>query len=348
MIQSDKVLYEDIKSLNDADFIDWGMLKDTNILITGATGLLGSSLIYSIDYVNQVRKLNISIYALVRNLDKAQAVFSSIISHDTLHLIIGDMENLPIITNKIDYIVHAASQTASKEFVQHPVETICTSTIGTLNLLKMAKDKSIRGCVYLSSMEVYGYPKRGHKVKEDEIGSLSPLDLRNSYPIGKIVSESISCAYAQEYDIPVKICRLTQTFGPGVHYNDNRIFAYFGRCIKEKTNIVLKTKGETERCYLYTADAVAAILLIMLKGEPGKAYNVANEETYCSIHEMAERIAKLGNIAVEYDIQDNKLNGYPDTLYMDLDTTFLKQLGWRSLKNYTIEEMFQRMIRDFR
>lgn len=118
----------------------------------------------------------------------------------------------------------------------------------------------------MSSMEVYGYPEKGHKVTEDEIGALSPLDLKNSCPIAKMVSKSMTCAYAAEYDVPTMICRLTQTFGVSVNYNDNRIFAYFGQCVNEKKNIVLKTKGETERCYLYTTDAVTAILTIMLNG----------------------------------------------------------------------------------
>ena len=180
-------------------------------------------------------------------------------------------------------------------------------------------------------MEVYGYPEKGHKVAESEIGEFTPLNLRNSYPIGKIMCETMCCAYAEEYKVPVKMVRLTQTFGPGVNYNDNRIFAYFGRCVKEKKDIVLKTAGETERCYLYTTDAVTAILTVMLKGKNGEAYNAANEETYCSIAEMAERIASENGINVVYDIQPPEMNGFPQTLYMYLDTTALQELGWRPI-----------------
>ena len=192
-------------------------------------------------------------------------------------------------------------------------------------------------------MEVYGYPEKGHKVTEDECCALAPLDVRNSYPVSKVMSEAMCCAYAREYNVPATICRLTQTFGPGVHYNDNRIFAYFGRCVKEKKNIVLKTKGETERCYLYTADAVTAILTTMLKGNLGQAYNVADESTYCSIAEMAECVAADGGIQVEYDIQDAAANGFLQTLYMDLDTKALRGLGWQP-RGYSIVKMYRRMI----
>ncbi len=325
------IFNEDLSNVLKVDYIDWEILEGKTILITGATGLIGTSLIKSLDYVNERRKLGIKILALVRDEIRAKERFVDILEHSSLKLAVGSVEQLPAIDDDIDYIIHGASQTASKEFVKHAVETINTSVLGTSNLLKLAKDKAVKGFVYLSSMEVYGYPVRGHKVTEEEIGAMSPLDLRNSYPLSKMMSESMCCAYAGEYGVPAMICRLTQTFGPGVNYDDTRIFAYFGRCVKEKKNIVLKTKGETERCYLYTMDAVTAILTIMLKGEPGRAYNAADESTYCSIAEMAKRVAVDGGISVEYDIQAEKANGFPQTLYMNLDTGALKKLGWKPL-----------------
>ena len=324
------IIKEDIRVVSDTEFIEWDELKGATILVTGATGLIGASFIKSLNFANKKRNLGLKILGLVRNREKAEKRFEEIASGEMLRFVVGRVEELPEIVDPVDYILHAASQTASKEFVQHAVETINTSVLGTFNLLKFAKEKNVKGFVYLSSMEVYGYPEKGHKVTEDEVGALSPLDLRNSYPIAKMVSESMTCAYAAEYGVPAMICRLTQTFGPDVNYSDNRIFAYFGRCVNEKKNIVLKTNGETERCYLYTTDAVTAILTIMLKGEPGHAYNAADEATYCSIAEMAERVAADAGVEVEYDIQDEATNGFPQTLYMNLDTTALKELGWKS------------------
>ena len=325
------IFNEDYNNVLTVDFIDWQQMKEKTIFITGATGLIGTCLIKSLDYVNQKLNLGIRMLALVRDENKAKERFKDVLSNGNLKFAIGSVEELPKIEEPIDYIIHGASQTASKEFVQHAVETINTAVLGTFNLLKLAKEKEVSGFVYLSSMEVYGYPEKGHKVTEDEIGAMTPIDLRNSYPISKIMSESMCCAYAGEYGVPTKICRLTQTFGPGVNYNDTRIFAYFGRCVLEQQNIVLKTKGMTERCYLYTTDAVTAILTVLLKGEPGRAYNSADENTYCSIAEMAERVAADGGIKVEYDIQDEKVNGFPQTLYMNLDTKALKNLGWKPM-----------------
>ena len=343
-----KQFIEDMEYVSNAEFIPWDKLKNKTILITGATGLIGYTLVNSLVYANKKHGLNLKILALVRDLNRAKERFKDIDSDTALEYVFGTVEKLPEIAEKVDYIVHGASQTASKAFVNEPVETIMIALKGTENILELAKAKNVSGMVYLSSMEVYGHPEKGHKVTEDEIGALSPLDIRNSYPISKIQCESLCFAYAKEYGVPAMSVRLTQTFGPGVNYNDGRVFAEFARCVIEKRDIVLKTKGETERSYLYTADAATAILTVLLKGEPGQAYNAANEDTYCSIAQMAEMVAKQGGIKVRYDIQDEAGNGYPKALYMDLDTGRLRTLGWLRGGVHCLEMMFEILIWEFK
>lgn len=338
------VIRQDMENICRADFIDWEHLRGKTILITGATGLIGSTVVNSLLYASEKRGLGLKVLALVRNTAKAEAKFSAYKDSESLMFIVGTVEDIPEIKESVDYIIHGASQTASKAFVTQPVETIITAVKGTLNLLELAKAKNISGMVYLSSMETYGHPQKGHKVIESDAGSLSSLDVRNSYPIGKQQCEALCCAYASEYGVPVMIARLTQTFGPGVDYNDNRIFAYFGRCVLEKNDIVLKTKGETERDYLYTADAVTAMLAIMLRGEKGTAYNIADENTYCSIAEMAHLLADEAGIDVTFDIQDSSANGYLSTLYMDLDTSRLRALGWNVMYPGGLSEIYRRMM----
>lgn len=342
------IFAEDINNIAAADFIPWKKLSGKTVLITGATGLIGRTLVYGLHRANKIHGINVRVLALVRDRARAEERFNEILSDGMLTLVVGNVENMPVISESVDYIVHGASQTASREFVNHPVETLQTALNGTMNLLQLGKEKDIKGFVYLSSMEVYGYPEKGHKVKEDEIGRFEPQNMRNSYPIGKIVSENLCCSYAKEYGIPAMSIRLTQTFGAGVNYNDTRVFAYFARCVKEKTNIVLKTKGETERCYLYTTDAATAILTVLLNGKAGEIYNAADESTYCSIEKMAEQVAKSAGIEVVYDIQDTAANGFPDTLYMNLDTSKLQKLGWCPLEGgKKLIDMYRRMIASF-
>ena len=322
-------------------------LKNKSVFITGATGLIGSTLVKALLKENQKNNLNLTVIALIRNQEKADLIFRNHLGADeicSLRYVMGTVESLPQIDLPIDYIVHAASNTSSRAFVDNPVEVVNTAVEGTCNVLNLAKKKNIKKMVYLSTMEVYGYPKRGHKVTEKEIGALSPLSVRNSYPLSKILCENLCVDYANEYNLPVVIARLTQTFGPGVDIeHDQRIFAYFARCIINKEDIILKTKGETERCYLYTEDAVSAILKLLEKGKIGEAYTVADPNTYCSIADMAEVIAKYAGVKVGYELQDSNSSGFANTLYMNLDTSKMELLGWKP-KGLSLLEIYKKMI----
>ena len=139
---------------------------------------------------------------------------------------------------------------------------------------------------------------------------------------------------------------MTQTFGAGVAYNDTRVFAEFARCVIEKRDIVLKTKGETRRNYVSVNDAAEAIFTILLDGGVGEAYNVANSETYCSIYEMADMVAKeFGNNFTRVkicEVADVGKFGYAPTLKMNLDCTKLNNLGWRAQDD--LKHIFAEMI----
>ena len=337
MWTKDSIFYEDINDVAKADFIEWEKLRGKTIFITGGTGLIGSTIIKGLDAANKEKNLGLSVLALARDTKKAQTAFPET-DPEFLRFIEGSLEALPEISGNIDYIIHGASPTKSMAFVDTPVETIHTAVLGTDNILKLAKEKNVSGTVYLSSMEMYGYPEKGHKVTEKESGALSPLDVRNSYPISKQLCEALCVSYAKEFGVNTNIVRLTQTFGSSAKDDDTRIFSYFAKCVEKGEDIVLKTTGESERSYLFGTDAATAVLTVMLKGESGMAYNAADEDTYASIAEMAKIVAKDGGINVRFDIQDAKDNGFPDTVYMDLDTTKLKELGWRPLRTIDLEK----------
>ena len=128
-------------------------------------------------------------------------------------------------------------------------------------------------------------------------------------------------------------------------YYDNRVFAQFSRAIIEERDIVLKTPGNTSRCYCYVGDAASAIKTILENGENGTSYTVANEETYCSIHDMAKMLCDCysnGKSKVVFDIDELSANGFAPEFKMKLDCTRIKTLGWNP--KVGLKEMFARTI----
>lgn len=335
------ILCEDYERVSNIDYIDWDCIKDKTFYITGATGLIGSTLIKTLLYISNKKGLNIRILGSVRNREKAEKVFRGFDLSNT-RFYLGDLMEIPSCEENLHYIVHCANPTSSQFFVSHPVETIRTAVEGTTNILELAKEKRVNSFVFLSTMEVYGTPIKGHKISENEAGSFNPAVIRNCYPLSKQLCESLCASYTKEYGVNSKVIRLTQTFGPGVAYNDGRVFAEFARCAIEKRDIILKTSGETERDYLYTSDAITGILTVLLNGKNGEIYTAANENTFCSVYEMASLVAKIYDIQVRVEKQDVSKFGYAETLHMDLDTNKLQALGWKA--EIGLEEAYCRLI----
>lgn len=314
-------------------------LRNNSILITGATGLIGSTLIKCLLELNEKLSANITIVAIARNPEKVKALFGE----RPIHWIYQDMIQ-PIINigHSIDYIVHCANSTSSKFYVEKPVENINTSYIGTNNILNYAKNNNVKGVVYLSSLECYGTIDNDQEIKEDVMGYITPTDVRSSYSLGKRATECLCHCYAKEYGVPVRMARLTQTFGAGVSLEDNRVFAQFAKSIIKGENIILHTKGESAKPYCYTIDCVCAIIHLLMEGENGEAYNVANSDTYISIYDMAKFMANKFNPACEVVVELHDDMGYAPVTHLNLNTDKLKALGWTPY--YDLERMYAQLI----
>lgn len=334
------VLQRDLESIAEYN-LPWECLKNSTILITGTTGLIGSLLAKTMAKVNQKHKLNLKILAGVRNVEVARDIFKG---YDVQIINWDIRDEIPIKCN-LDYIIHCAAVTKSLEMIKYPVELIQTSIYGTENILKLAKEKSIKSMVYLSSMEVYGITDPTlEKITENELGYIDLRNPRSCYGESKRMCESLCSCYFMEYKVPVKIARLAQTFGAGVSKNDNRVFAQFAKSVMNGQDIILHTDGSSTGNYCYTADAIRGILLLLLKGENGEAYNIANEETNVTIREMAEIVAEkiaCGNISVITEIPLNN-PGYAPKVKMKLSSDKIKDLGWTP--SIGLEEMYLKMI----
>lgn len=331
---NNSIFEEDIKNI--INYFDMSVFDGKTILVTGATGLIGKLCVKSL--LNS--GYNTQVIALVRDEEKAKNIFGE---SKRLTYLVQDINQRINTTRRVDYIIHAASTTSSKDFVEKPVETIYTAINGSRNILEFAKNKRLEGMVYLSSLEIYGVNEK-ENIKEEDYGYIDILNPRSSYSESKKMVETMCISYGTEYGVPVKIARLAQTFGAGVSISDNRVFAQFAKAIINKENIILHTKGETKRNYCYTTDAVRGIFTILTKGENNNAYNVANENSYCSISEMAH-LLENEYTKVEYKI-DEVNRGYNPTVKIALNTEKLNALGWEA--KVDLKEMFDRLIMNFR
>lgn len=344
---NNKIFKEDMEYIIHANFINWENLNNKTIFITGATGLIGYYLTSALVYKNIKKHSNIKILALVRNIEKARLQFKEQLKVDNnLNFICGELNNISNINEEIDYIVHGASPTTSKLFVENPVEVIQSIVNGSQNILELAKSKNIKSMVYLSSMEVYGEYKTEEVLKENSVLKLNPNNIRDCYPLGKALVENISKAYFKEYEIPVNILRISQTIGlkENVELIKNRkIIQEIIYSILNKKDIILATKGESKRTYIYIRDVITAILVVLLSNKYGEIYNVANEKTYDSIYNMISNV--IENVAhneINLLVKEEKTNKYPKTNYLKLSSQKLKKLDWNTSAN--IIEMFNRII----
>lgn len=341
-----KCLIQDFTHIKNNPSIDWEKINNTSFLITGSTGLVGSLVVKALLNCRE----NITVYALVRNIKKAESIFAEEINNPRLKFIIADVTEPVEIRGSIDYIIHGASVTASKYMVSNPVETLMTSIKGTTNILEFAKFHNVKSIVYISSMEAYGVTDSEKDfITEKDLGYIDILNPRSSYSEGKRICECICAAYSSQHNIPVKIARLAQTFGAGVLESDTRVFAQFAKSAINGENIVLRTAGESFGNYCYTADAISALLCLLTRGENGQAYTVVNEETTMRIKDMASLVAKEisnGKSQVVFDIPENSAAlGYAPDSTMRLTSKKLRELGWSP--SYGLKEMYQRMIADW-
>lgn len=314
-------------------------LNHSNILITGATGLIGSTLVRCLLALDE----DIEITCPVRNIDKAKSMYRE--SFDRVIFVESDLMsylNGLSPTDYFQYIIHCASPTTGKFMVEHPVETFTLAIESTQAILEHARKTESRGVVYVSSLEYYGENNNDATITEGFQGFVDTTSPRSSYPLGKRAAEYLCASYAQEYGVNVKIARLTQTFGAGVSPDDNRVFAQFARSVINGTDIVMHTKGESAKPYCYTTDCASAIFTILLKGANGEAYNVANQDTYISIRELAEFLRNNFNPNIKVIIDEHPEMGYAPVTKLNLSANKLLGLGWKPVNG--LKDMFAKLI----
>ena len=318
-------------------------LKNKSFFITGATGLVGSVLVKALAFANDHYDLKNRIVAQVRNPQKAKKVFDG---YEGITYCVGDVRDIISYPGNVDYVIHAASETKSKNMIDFPVETLWTALSGAKNLLDFACEKKIEKMVFLSSMEAFGSVDGNQRTPEEKLGYIDLRKVRSCYPESKRMIENMCVCYSSEYGVPVTIARLAQTFGAGVSSEDTRVFAQFAHSAMTGEDIVLHTAGTSCGNYVYTADAATAIFTLLKKGISGECYTVANETSSMRIKDMAELVANCvadGKMRVVVDIPADKQFGYAPDVKLKLDASKLRSLGWKPQIN--LEESYKRLIK---
>lgn len=338
-----EIVQEDMDKLFLRKEVPIEMLKGKKILITGANGMLATYLIFFLCYLNKKKKYGIEIFALTRNKEKAIERFSGIIQiNDVIWLFQDVCDKLNIEDNQqIDYIVHAAGDASPASILKDPISIIKTNTLGTMNILDFARTHNCIRTLFLSTREVYGEVSNEIRVvSENCFGKLDSTDLRSCYPESKRMAETILESYKYRWGIDYVTVRIAHSYGPGMSIeNDGRVMADFISDIVHYRDIVLKSDGSAERAFCYITDTIAGMLIAMLKGESGKAYNLANESEPLLIREVAEILVQLfceRDCSIVYKIPQKMSRGYVKFERKKLDTSKLEQLGWKceiNLKN---------------
>lgn len=331
-------LEEDLQKL--AAYIKEKKFSGSTVMVTGATGLIGSLCIKAL-----VRSGDIHVIGLARNPQKVESIFGEVAGN--VNFVYQDItEPLPECMG-CDYIIHTANSTTSKFFMTNPVEVIDSIYEGTKRILDYGVKHDAKGIVYLSSMEVFGRVDSLKRIGEKELGYLDIQNVRSCYSEGKRLAELLCKSYAVEYDLPIKVARLAQTFGAGVPKTENRVFAQFARSAIKGEDIVLHTLGRSVGNYCYTADVIRALLLLLKEGENGDVYTVVNEETTRTIADMAQMVAdefSKGKSKVVFDIPEGNQYGYAPDTKMQLSAEKLRSLGWNP--EIDLINMYRRMLPD--
>lgn len=339
-LDDDSTLLPSALSVSMRGDIPWNDLNNTVIVITGSTGLIGSQIVRVLCARNIQFNAGISLVLPVRNIDKALNIFGD---QKNISYIEWDL-NIPLILPKgCDFFIHAACDTSSGNFLIHPTETLLTILNGTRHTLQAAKEAFAKKYVFLSTMEVYG--EMSGYISEQDFGRLDPMIVRNSYPEAKRMSECLCASYYSEFSLPTVVLRLAQTFGQGVSIEDSRVFAEFGRIALKEKNIVLYSDGKKKNMYLSINDAVAAILVALIKGEAGNAYNVANETTYCSIKDMANMVLRefgSQDAIVTRGFDSMREASFRKSADLALDCSKFRELGWSA--HDSLEDMYREML----
>lgn len=325
-------------------------LAGKTVLITGATGLIGSNIVDRLMSDNSIRVIVVG-----RNIQKIRDTFSSYWGLESFIPVEHDISNsFPRLNFAVDYIFHAAGPIAGSIIKETPVDVIKPNLFGLINCLEFVrKQKEVEGkdcrTIVFSSATVYS--STGDKdviVSEGLTNSAEYLNsITAAYSESKRMCEVIANAYYRQYKIDVVLTRFAYVYGYTKKMPDTAFYEFIQKSLKGE-NLVLNSTGAPRRDNIYIDDAVDGLLCLCEKGNSGESYNISSGgdlNNFAAIDEIADAIAKAANkniagssISVSFREQsDGRKPG------IVLDNGKLKALGW-SIENSLEEGVNKTMI----
>lgn len=326
-LRQSKLYTEDLETTL-AHAVDIEKLYGKKVIITGATGTIGSFAADALIHLNQKEKANIRVLLAGRSVEKLQNQFGN---HDNVKYLSYDL-NAPIeFDEDIDYVIHAAGNAHPAAFNGDPVGTIVGNVDSTYRLLEYAKNHGGKRFLYVSSGEVYGQGDSSlDAFDETYSGYMDVLSPRSCYPLSKRMAENLCVSYWKQHGVESVIVRPCHTYGPFMTLSDNRAHAQFLHNALAGKDIVMKSAGTQMRSYNYVADCVAGLLTVLVDGETGEAYNLANPKSTLTIAEFAKKTAAAEDCKVVFEspTEADVANQSPIPKQV-LSTEKLEELGWR-------------------
>lgn len=320
------------------------------ILITGAAGFLGSHLCDR--FINEDYKV-IGMDNFITGDKKNLQHFEN---HPHFEFIEHDVTEFVKIDGKLDYILHFASPASPIDYLKIPIQTLKVGSLGTHNLLGLAKAKDAR-ILIASTSEVYGDPLV-HPQTEDYYGNVNTIGPRGVYDEAKRFQESITMAYHRFHGIETRIVRIFNTYGPRMRLNDGRVIpAFMGQALRGE-DLTIFGDGSQTRSFCYVDDEVEGIYRLLLS-DYAYPVNIGNPHEI-SIKDFAEEIIKLTktNQKIIYKElpQDDPLQRQPDISLAKkllnwepkVDRGEGMKLTFDYFKNLTADELYKSDHKDFK
>lgn len=324
-----------------AEYIeDKNAFKNKAFFIAGSSGLIGTLLTDVLVYLNDQYHLHLALYLPSRNPEPLLEKYESVSCVTVFKQDIKEPVNLeaPV----IDYVINLASNTHPVQYQNDPINTIMTNISGTFNTLTLAAKYPKSRYLLTSSVEIYG--KCDYDKSEDDCGYINCNTLRSNYTESKRCCESLCCSFKQEKNVDYIIARLPRVYGPTMKLDDSKAHSQFIKNVLNDQDIVIKSAGTQFFSYLYVADAVLALLFLLLKGESAEAYNISDEHSNVMLKELAAQIASLkGKHVVTGEPEESEKNGFSTQENGIIINEKIKKIGWKAkwALNQGIKETLQ-------